>query len=176
MARRFVRSRSFVRRAPGTMIWLNSNIVTSKVAIPAATAILFATLDAGALLLRPFTVVRTRVNWWSISDQTTALEEPQLAMGWMKVNDSAVSVGITAIPDPINNTDSPWFVYETAVPALQIATAVGFTSPAGTQRIVDSKAQRKIGPNEDLAVVIANNSAADGAFSLLLGRFLVKLH
>ncbi len=123
------------------MVWIGFNIATSKITVPAASAILAASYNAAALLLRPFTIVRTRLDWWSLSDQVAAAEEPQLALGLMTVSDEAIAVGVTAVPDPITNTDAAWFVYETAIPAVQISTAVGFESPAGTQRIVDSKAR-----------------------------------
>jgi len=177
MARRVFSGRT-IRSGARTrsMVWLDLWFSTDKVAVAASSAILLATFNAAALALRPFTIVRTRGTLWVASDQSGATEEPQIAFGMMMVNDTAAALGITAIPDPISGSDSPWFVYESAIPGVQVATSIGFNNPVGTQVTIDSKAQRKIGPNEDVAVVVANNSAADGASILLGGRQLVKLH
>ncbi len=165
-----------IRPQPRSMVWIGWIGPTSKAAIPAASAVLQTVLNASALALRPFTIVRTRLTLWANTDQAAANEEPQLAYGMTVVKDQASTIGITALPDPVTDTDEGWFVYESMVPALQLATGVGIQAPAGVERIVDSKAQRKVGPNDDVVSVWANSSAADGAVVLVMGRFLVKLH
>ena len=69
-------ARRRVTRTPGKMIWLFIGYPTDKVTIAAGSATLLATLNAAALALRPFTVMRTRLRLWIGSDQTVASEEP----------------------------------------------------------------------------------------------------
>ncbi len=73
MARRSARVR-FTRPAPKTKIWIGNGLDLTVLASNAAT--LVSTLSAGALLLRPFTVLRTRIVIHSESDQITATEVP----------------------------------------------------------------------------------------------------
>ena len=94
----------------------------------------------------------------------------------MKASDQAIAAGIGSVPNPITDTDAPWFVYEPLITSMIVADATGISGAAGTVIDVDSKAMRKIGPNEDLAVVVDNNSAVDGGFFWHGGRMLVKLH
>jgi len=112
---------------------------------------------------------------WS-SDQTAATESPFGALGMMVVNDTAAALGITGIPGPTADTDAPWFVWEPLQTRIAFGTAVGFDEPAGYIATVDSKAMRKVGPNEDVVVVGGNAHATFGAGLQLEGRMLVKLH
>ena len=166
----------FIRPKPRSMVWLSLFVDIDKVAVPVGSGVLLATLNAAALALRPFTVTRTRGTLWTGSDQSAATEEPQISFGMIKVSDQAAAIGVTAVPSPFTDTDAPWFVYETAVPAIQLASTVGFNTPAGRETVIDSKAQRIVGVNEDVALVINNSSAADGAVCIMIGRMLVKLH
>ncbi len=172
MARRFPRSvqRSTNRRQT---TWSGLPSGTDKVAVPAASAVLLSQLDASDLALRPFTVIRTRGRVLVKVDQTVGNEEPQLVLGMMVVSDSAGALGITAILDPVSNPDGEWILYEDM--------PIGIT-PDGDGNIVDnvfefdSKAMRKVGHDEDVVLVVGNRSAADGAFIIVSGRVLFKLH
>ena len=56
-------------------------------------------------------------------------------------------------------------------------TAAGFESNAGSHTVFDSKAMRKVGANEDIAVVVENGAGGDnGAIIRIVGRMLVKFH
>ncbi len=83
------RKSGFIQRS-GRMrretLWFNG-VATSTNLAAANTAALTAELNAAALALRPFTVVRTRVEWSVVSDQRVATEFFDAAMGWAVVTD-----------------------------------------------------------------------------------------
>ena len=88
--------------------WSVTNLTTTS------SAALVASLNATALALRPFTIVRTRGTLAVYSDQVIASETARSAMGLAVVSDQAAAVGITAVPTPITDQDSDlFFVYET---------------------------------------------------------------
>jgi hypothetical protein len=60
-------------------------------------------LNAAALALRPFTIVRSRFTYGVISDQAASLEDQVGAVGIAVVSDQAVAVGATAVPTPITD-------------------------------------------------------------------------
>ncbi len=154
-------------------LWLGVNLVQTAIAGSASTLLL--SLNAAALALRPFTVVRTRVFALVQSDQITAAEEVHGALGGMVVSDQASAAGSASIPSPISDPDAPWYVWEGFVNAFIIASNSGFVEPAGTPRHIDSKAMRKVGNNEDL-IWQWQAGSADGGLISLSGRFLIKLH
>jgi len=158
-----------------TMVWVGIETGANKVGIAAATAILLSSANATLLGLRPFTVVRSRGQMLVVSDQVVATEEPQLAFGMMIVSDTAAALGITAVPDPISNIDGDWFVFENILGSIQIGSSgAGFHSAQIKE--FDSKAMRKVGLDEDIVLVGANNSSGDGSDVIVGGRMLLKLH
>jgi len=173
----FVMARAFrrplvARGAKRSMVWIGLSVVQTAVA--ANTKILLLTLTAGALARRPFTVVRTHVKYSWMSDQVAAFETPTGAFGFIVVNDTASALGVTAVPDPVSDANGNWFVWEGLVYDM-VFSAGGFALPQ--QSIdVDSKAMRKVGADEDVAVVIVNSSASHGARFAAEGRMLVKVH
>ena len=79
----------------------------------ATTATLVTSLNAAALAIRPFTVVRTRGLIGLRSDQAAASEEQAIGYGKAVVSDQAVAIGITAVPTPVTDSGSDYFhVYE----------------------------------------------------------------
>ena len=170
MARR--RVQRFVRPPARSMIWLS--IDTSTTVIASNASVLLTTLNAGALALRPFTIVRTRaVVSWS-SDQFAATEFPRGVYGRMVVTDKAASVGIGSVPAPITETDSAWMVYQPLMDDFIFLTSAGFKQGV-QQYTIDSKAMRKVGNDEDVVGVV-QETGVQGAQISVLGRFLVKLH
>ncbi len=173
--RRFTRGAGIVRsKTDRQMVWFGFDI--DAVTVPFNTAVLVGVFDAAALALRPLTIVRSRLEVLWGSDQTAASEQPHGALGAMIVSDQASAAGAGSIPDPITNSDAPWFVYEPLIVRFEQLTAAGFESDAGFHVKVDSKAMRKVGNNEDIAIVAVNSDAAHGAVISITGRFLVKLH
>ena len=78
MARRGV-SRGFVRPPKRTVMWIGAGIGLGTFA--GSTLALVSTLSAGALLLRPFTVMRTRMDLLIATDQAAADETPHGSYG-----------------------------------------------------------------------------------------------
>jgi len=163
-----------VRPAPKTKQWIGVNIVANNIA--ASTNVLIGVLSAGALLLRPFTILRSRfvIEW--ASDQVVASEFPSGALGFTIVSDEALAAGIASIPKPMANADSDWFVHQGMITSFAFGSGVGFVgSTFGREYTIDSKAMRKVGPNDSLAGVVENLTAF-GADITAVGRMLIQLH
>ena len=170
MARRSFRTRTAGPRR--TSLWIGLDL---SVTIPVSSAVLMGVLNAAALALRPFTVVRTRGLLHILSDQAAVTESPSGAFGMMIASDEATTAGAASLPDPLTNSDAPWFVWEPLSLQFNFLTSSGFDADAGHQYMVDSKSMRKVGNNEDI-VIVGANSVGNGAIYRFIGRILVKLH
>ncbi len=171
MARRTTR---FVRPAPRSNIWLSAGF--ADVVIGASSVVLLGVLNAAALALRPFTIVRTRMLLHYISDQSAATELSQAVMAMQVVTEVASAGGIGNVPTPITEADNDFFVYQPLFQDFLFVSGVGVQSMGSDQTyVVDSKAMRKVGPGDDVVQTIENRSAV-GAAVAAEGRFLVKLH
>jgi len=174
---RVVRSRfrrgSVARRES---IWISQIPIDTTLAA-ASTAALISTLNAAALALRPFTVVRTRGSLWVRSDQTVTSEDYQASLGLAVVSEQAVAIGVTAIPTPETDRNSDlWFVYETLQQAFTRFDATGTMGMEGAVKEFDSKAMRKVEEGEDLVTVIETSAVSLGAQVMVSFRMLLKLH
>ena len=135
-------------------------------------------LSAGALLLRPFTILRTRMLISFESDQIAASERPFGSFGEIVVTSTASAIGATAIPSPGSTTGDPnadWFVHQNMAASLQFLSGVGFEGNEATHYVVDSKAMRKVGPDDDVVLMFQE----EGGFGAVLGtqgRRLIQLH
>ncbi len=174
------RKSGFIRRH-GKMVretaWFGG--IFSQVSLSGANAVSLATtLNAAALAMRPFTLIRTRGIVTVRSDQRAATENYAVAFGRTVVTDQAVAIGVTAVPTPITDSDSDlWFVYEVLAGQISVGTDIGvFESGAmGLNRQFDSKAMRKVEPGQDVVSVIENNFSA-GTITTIFSRSLIKLH
>ncbi len=156
-------------------MWISFQTQQDVVAA-ASTAVLTASLNAAALALRPFTVVRTRLDWAVRSDQVAASEIYGLALGFAVVSDQASAIGVTAVPTPFTDQGSDlFFLYEQIFGQIVILSAVG-QNEAGQLRQIDSKAMRKVNDDQDVVVVLESNTFEVGQASILGGRMLIKLH
>ncbi len=174
MARRTSRVR-FVRPAPKTKIWIGAG--TCATVLVGNTSQLITTLNAAALALRPFTILRTRQIMDLQSDQEAADESACVAIGEIVVTDQAVNIGITAMPDPSSvggQPDADYFVWQGLMQAFNFSSSVGVQQIAENPIVVDSKAMRKVGPNQDIATVSSVNG--DGCILRIIGRRLIQLH
>jgi len=171
MARRVIRSR-FVRPAKGKKVWFAQGF--SEGVMTGGAKNLLTVLNAAALALRPFTILRTRLLLTFSTDQSSTGETPQGAFGMLVVSDQASGVGITALPGPVTNTDAPFFVYEGLINQFIFGDATGFEHNAGLKVIIDSKAMRKVGNNEDVVQLVELRSAP-GASVAIEGRMLVEV-
>ncbi len=122
----------FIRPPKKTKVWLSIDISVTNIA--ADVDVLVGVLNAAALLLRPFTILRTHMEMLWISDQVVATEQPMGAFGIIVVNDVAAAVGITGIPTPLSNANSDWFAWQalqnsftTMMPKAPIGCSVATT-------------------------------------------------
>ena len=172
MARSRVHRVMLGRGSDRKMVWFAMKLVNTTVA--SGGKALLGSLNAAALALRPFTITRTRLLLKYGSDQVANSETPQAAFGMIVVSDQAVATGNAAIPGPGTNTDAPFFVYEGLIDEWIVVSAIGIQRGAFFKE-VDSKAMRKVGNNEDVAIMI-EQGATFGADIAIEGRMLVKLH
>ena len=174
MARRH--TRGFVRPAPRTKMWIGAGV--GQQTIVASSIQLLSMLSAGALALRPFTILRTHMLIGFSSDQAAVTEVPQGTYARIVVTDSASGVGATAIPDPSSidgNPEADWHVVQECFAKFEFLTAVGFNGVSSYTYFVDSKAMRKVGPDDDL-VGMFSETAGQGAQIVTRGRVLIQLH
>ena len=140
----------------------------------ASTASLTHTLSAGALALRPFTIVRTRMFWHVGSDQTAARERYLVSLSIAVVSEQATAIGVTAVPTPQTDQESDLFFLYESLGGTVDPTAGGFEE--GWIQQVDSKAMRRVPEGADIAVVLETGSISLGAQVGMTGRMLIKLH
>ncbi len=167
------RSSRFVRPSPRTKIWLGAGI--AQATLTTNTATLIGILNAGALALRPFTILRTRLVIQLRSDQQAAAENPTGAYGEIVVKESATTAGIGSLPTPLTEPDADFHVYQGMTSSFTFITAAGFESNAGRQYTIDSKAMRKVGPQDDIATVFEMRNVGGGIMNVE-GRILIQLH
>ena len=142
----------------------------------ASTALLIGSLNAAALALRPFTIVRTRGFWSINSDQISASEDFDCSFGIAVVTDQAVAIGVTAVPTPVTDIASDsWFMYEQLANRIEFSDATGVRNVGLSSRF-DSKAMRKVDFGQDLAIVLETSSASSGVDIWNSLRMLIKLH
>ncbi len=167
------RTQRFVRPSPRTKIWIGQGVALTTLGTGAST--LIAVFNAAALALRPFTILRTRVSCNFRSDQTATTEDITGAFGMIVVKESAATIGITAVPTPLTEVDADFFVYQGMTAPFTSLTSVGFQDGVGVRYDIDSKAMRKVGTNDDVAVVMELRSTG-GAEINIEGRQLIQLH
>jgi len=124
-------------------------------------------------------VIRTRGSIRVRSDQNSSSEDYGASYGAAVVSDQAVAIGVTAVPIPTTDNGSDlWFVYEFVIGALRVTTAVGLFE-GGHERIIDSKAMRKVEDGQDVIQVVEGPGTGIGSNGSQISghaRMLVKLH
>ena len=171
MARRAARTQ-FVRPAAKTKMWVGANV--GRTVLIASSDQLIGVSNAALLLLRPFTVLRTHQHLMYSSDQLAASEAPFGSYGITIVNQKATAIGITAVPAPGTEIDENWFAYQTMALNFDFGDATGFGAN-GLSIMLDSKSMRKVGPQDDIAMVTSQVAAVGAAF-VVQGRMLIQLH
>jgi len=174
MARRDFRRGAAAIRQKRLTRWLDLTPAISAFTAEGGT-ILFS-LTTEELALRPFTIVRSRIQVAIESDQLIASEFQVGAIGVAVVSDQAVAIGAAAVPTPITDIESDlWLVHQLLFSSFAFITAAGFDQRI-EQYAIDSKAMRKVEDGEDV-VVVGELSSAGGGFNMFVGgRILVKLH
>ena len=175
MARRF-RTVTRGNRQVRESLWLG--IATTITNLSAAnTAFRMNALNAAALALRPFTVVRTRGFLGVRTDQLSSDESYDVSMGHAVVSSQAIAVGITALPTPQTDLGSDLFyVFETIMGRFQFGDATGSPPNSLVGMSYDSKAMRRVNDDQDIAFVIENSSVSSGCTVHHVCRTLIKLH
>ena len=132
-----------------------------------------ATVIASVPFLEKATIARTRGNV-SIKPEAVASDTELIgAVGFGVVSSEALAAGVASIPEPFTDADwSGWFVWRSFSYDFEFSDASGLNYPDWNFE-VDSKAMRKVGPNES-AVIVAESFS--GAFRISIPlRMLVKL-
>ncbi len=93
------------------------------------------------------------------------------------MSEQAVTVGVTAVPTPDSDSGSDlWYVFETQLGVLRVASAIGLEESGGVHTKFDSKAMRKVNDGEQSVSVIETTSVSLGATVNVAFRQLIKLH
>ena len=159
-----------VRSGPKrTTTWFGFNPTVQ--ALTAAGGTIIFSLNAAALALQPFTVVRSLFELYITSDQEAASEDQLAGFGIAVVSDEATAAGVTAIPTPITEMASDlWFAHQ----LLFNSTTANPVSNVGTRYMVDSRAMRKVSIGQDIVVVLEFDASGGGSNVIIGGRMLVK--
>jgi len=165
------RKSGFIRRS-GSMrresLWLFISDAETIMTVQGGTII--SSLNAAALALRPFTVVRTYLEALLTSDQGAATERQTAAIGAVVVSDQANAIGVTAVPTPVTDASSDlWFLH-------QWMLSRGINLSDHLPNAIDSKAMRKVQDGDDVLVVAERGANSEGVALLTAGRMLIKLH
>ena len=173
MARR--RSSRFIWPASRTKMWIGAGIGTDNLLASALTFV--SSLSGGALLLRPFTVLRTHLLVHFTSDQVAVNETPFGTLARIVVTETAAALGVTAMPDPSPVSGDPeaaWFAVQNCSLRFKFLDATGVFD-AGVHFVVDDHAMRKVGPDDDIATIFSMDAGV-GADMITQGRMLIQLH
>ncbi len=143
----------------------------------ASTAVITNAPNAALLALRPYTIVRTRGFVGLRSDQISASENYDMALGMCVVSDQANAIGVTAVPTPFTDIGSDlFFVHEILMGRFQFITGAGFDSLGLVWKQYDSKAMRKVNDDSQNIVVVESSTLGQGQVVHHAGRQLIKLH
>ena len=174
MARRAVRAFRGGKTARSTL-WIQFD--WTGITQTAEGGTLIFVLNAAALALLPFTIVRSYFLLQITSDQGSIQESTFGAFGIAVVSAQAAAIGVTAIPTPVTEGGSDLFLAH----RYYAHTGVGLNASAvntASQTLVevDSKAMRKVNEDQDIVVVAEFDSAGSGQLLAVAGRMLIKLH
>ena len=157
-------------------LWLFIAPVRTVVTAPSG-AVVLTVLNAAALALRPFTIVRSRGRMSINSDQEASDESFGGSLGYCVVSDQASAIGVTAVPTPETDRGSDlWFVYETLDGRFQLGDASGFWNNSIVSKDFDSKAMRKVNNDQDFITVFETDALGLGMTVYASARVLIKLH
>ena len=168
----FIQRNGVMRRET---VWFSFPFAQAMLAA-SATAALQYLLNVAALALEPFTVVRTRMNWLAISDQSAATETFIGNFGFAVVSDQATAIGVTAVPTPATDQGSDlWFMIDNWIGRFDFI-GTGTANQDLRSKVMDSKAMRKVDIGQDIVGVVEAGIGGSGVTINTAGRMLVKLH
>ena len=117
----------------------------------------------GVAFLEALTLVRVRGTGFIFMDPGAIGEIILVGVGLIIVKADAFAIGATAVPGPITDLDADWLWHRIVPlgPTAQAAQA-GNLVPQVERFEIDSKAQRKVKPNDSL-VFVAEGDVSAGA-------------
>ncbi len=116
----------------------------------------------GLLTGLPITLLRLRGSWFIELDETAVNERVTVAVGIISVSENAFGVGgVTAVPAPITDSSEDWIWWDAATVSSGDSAAIVNTHTLGQQRMIDSKAMRKLKPGDTLAFVAESSVVID---------------
>ncbi len=175
MANRVTVSKPFRARVNRKTSWVASVDSTAVTILAANSSVLDQSFDVSAEDQVGATVVRTRGMLTCESDQVAASEDQLLGLGMGVVSKPAVTAGTASVPTPfVEEPWDGWFVYEVIANSFVFGTGVGFQGGGLTTKYFDSKAMRKLGDLDMIAIVLENGSTV-GLQYWLKFRILLKL-
>ena len=159
MARR--QQRQFNRQSRPNRDWTGIAPAAATI-IPASSKVLIATFVLASPGIDE-TILRT-VGQISVAPDQTAAQEFQIGgFGLCIVTDRAVTVGITAIPDPVTEVDDDmWFVYVLFCQEFFPGAGTSTDFNMRTNYAFDSRAKRILTDGYTVAIVAANSHATHG--------------
>ena len=123
-------------------VWFTFPFASASISASATAALMYS-LNAAALDLLPFTIVRSRFRWLCVSDQSAATEAFIGNFGFAVVSDQAVAVGVTAVPTPASDLGSDlWFLIDQWIGRFDFV-GTGTARQSLNQLTLDSKAMPK---------------------------------
>ncbi len=151
-------------------------IGSSSVTLTALGGTIINSLNAAALAMRPFTIVRMHLVSQIESDQSAASEFQAAAIGAAIVSDQASAIGVSAVPTPVTDLGSDlFFLHQLMMSSQFLGGADG--NLRGHVYQIDSKAMRKVNDDQDLVISAeVDTGISNGANVRTFGRFLIKLH
>ena len=158
--RRFVRSGSALRQGQRRQtLWIAGVLTNNTLATNSVTRL--GTLNAAALALRPFTIVRTRGVLFMSSDQVAVSEQQGIGYGHVVISDEAVAAGVGSQPTPESESGSDFHVYEWMFGSFLFGDGTGFGNE-GMFKEFDSKAMRIVPPGSNLTLSIQHGTVVSG--------------
>ena len=170
MARRS--SRGFVRSGARPNRGWSGDIENVYTVLPAASKVIafsFVPTNPGI----DVTVLRVVGGISVTSDQTSTIEEQLGAFGLILVTDTALAVGITAMPDPVTDVgDDGWFAYQAFAQRGQLINS----QPPSMYYPFDLKGKRIVdGAGVSIAGIVANAHASHGLSFAIGIRILAQV-
>ncbi len=133
----------------------------ANVTVAAGGASILNSFDPQAQGLQSPTIVRTR---GSFSFQPAAFSADVAihgAYGIGVVSDQSFNAGVASMPEPFSDADwDGWFVWRSFTMAFEFQDATGTQFPVNIMYEIDSKAMRKVGPNETVVAIAESQSGA----------------